>query len=140
MLSYYIQVFLWVGCGRENSAYMLHMMCLRNVLYGHVGVTCVCVVGANDSVCAVSGENGVFLIFGPRWFRAILFLFVVRAFRRSVEDSSCSSLLFCIGAFLRFGVLFMKLFLGFLLKCSFVAYIDVVLYPVVLLGMDSIPS
>jgi hypothetical protein len=47
-------------------------------------------------------------------------------------------LLFCVSKLLHIEVLFMALFPGFLLRCSFVASADVVLYPIVLLGMAKI--
>jgi hypothetical protein len=32
-----------------------------------------CIVGATGCTCVVLGENGVYLIFGPRWPCAVLF-------------------------------------------------------------------
>jgi hypothetical protein len=47
-------------------------------------------------------------------------------------------LLFYISKILRAGVLFMVLSPGFVLRCSFVAPTDVVLYPTMLLGLEQI--
>lgn len=52
-----------MGWVRENEAYILKMICLRNFdLYAYVGI----VVGATGCTCIVSGENGMLLIFYPR--------------------------------------------------------------------------
>jgi hypothetical protein len=51
-----------VKWSRENGAYIYEMFS-NVVLYGGVGATRVCIVGANSGMCVVLGENRAFQIF-----------------------------------------------------------------------------
>jgi hypothetical protein len=64
-------------------------------LCGDVGVIRVCVVGANGCTYVILSGNGTFLIFDPRWPRAVLFSLVVCSVLLSLVDSLFMSFICC---------------------------------------------
>jgi hypothetical protein len=99
----------------------------------HIYILC---VGANGCMCIVLGENWelqFFLIICYnveyyRWPCAYCLWSVLLDFLWWT-CWSCSYLFSYVGVLLHIGVLFMVLFSGFLLKCSFVASTYVVFWP-----------
>jgi hypothetical protein len=134
----YTGFYVWAGVGRMMRMHS-YTMCFRNVvLCGGVGIVWVYVVGATVCTCVILDQNGVFLIFGPRWPRvAWLFGFwwLVLLDVLWWTRWSCSYLFFYIGMSLHVGVVFMVLLPGFLLTCSLVASTDV-LYLIVFFGLS----
>jgi hypothetical protein len=125
------------------------------IFYWEVGVIWVCIVVANSSgMCTVLGENGVFqFFFSILWYtneyyssmrcqyrrpRAVLFFWwsVVLGVLWWI-DWSYSYLLFFTGMLLHTRVFVYGILSCFSLRCSFITSTDMVLCPLVLLGVGA---